>query len=66
MAYQTLVTFSDISMVKLENNTTVQLKPKIYRRYVNMFSRRKVNKLAIACLKLIIETLEQGVKYVQS
>ena len=43
MAYQTLVTFSDISMVKLENNTTVQLKPKIYRRYVNMFSRRKVN-----------------------
>ena len=26
----------------------------------------KLIQLAIACLKLIIETLEQGVKYVQS
>ena len=38
------VTFSDVYMVKLENDIVVPLKPKFYRRYVDdMFNRRKVN-----------------------
>ena len=37
-------TFSDMHMVKLENNIVVPCKPKFYRRYVAvMFNRRKAN-----------------------
>lgn len=37
-------TFSDMYMVKLENNNVVLCKTKFYRRYVDdMFDRRKAN-----------------------
>ena len=36
------VTFSDICMVKMENEAVAPLKPKLSRRYVdNIFNRRK-------------------------
>ena len=37
------VTFSDTYMVKLENDTEAPLRPKFYRRYVDMFNERKVH-----------------------
>ena len=37
-------TFSDMYMVKLENDNAVPCKPKFYKRYVDdMFDRRKAN-----------------------
>lgn len=37
-------TFSDMYMVKLENDNAVPCKPKFYRRYLDdMFDRRKAN-----------------------
>ena len=38
------VTFSDINIVKLDNDMVTPRKPKFYRRYVDdLFNRRKVN-----------------------
>ena len=55
--------FSD--KISLDNNVTYLLGKKIPR---NMYNRRIItlSQPAITCSKLTIETLEQGVKYVQN
>ena len=38
------VTFSDIFMIKMENDLVIPMKPTFYRRYVDdIYSRRKKN-----------------------
>ena len=58
--------FSKFSLVKREINPVKRL----HSNAVAMFSRKYLFEFyiqpAIACSKLTIETLEQGVKYVQS